>query len=271
MISFLRPYIALLRQQMVSRLQFRFAFFSKIATNIFWGYVRSVIIVVYYTHGAGDSVMSLEQAVSMVWLSQIAMNLLPGLGMDFSVWESIKSGQVGYELLRPIDVYGNWYARAMATKLAPFLMAVVPVSLVAIIIPGGYGLMPPASAAGLLACTATLMTGLVLNCGLIAMSYAMMMDVRVGDKGARFFMTLVQLLSGSMLPLQLWPDWMQGFLYWQPFAGAMDLPLRYYVGAADPATLAQTVMLQLAWAAAAIIIGRAWINANLKKLVIQGG
>lgn len=264
-----KPYIALLRQQMIGNVQFRFAFWNKMATNSFFGYMRAVIVVIFYHHGMGSAGIALREAVGIIWLSQIAMNLL--FATDFSVWDKIRSGDVGYELLRPIDVYAHWYAKAMAVKLAPFLMAMIPISTIGFLVPGDLGLMPPASLLHLLACFIALGGGLLLSSSLVCLTYAMMMDVRVGDQVARLFMMIVQLFAGHVLPLQLWPEWMQKFLYWQPFAGAMDIPLRFYVGSIPLNSLGSVVLMQLSWSAVMILIGRVWINRNLTKLVVQGG
>lgn len=274
--ALMRSYRALFRQQMIAGVQFRAAFWSRLLTNIFWGYVRSVILYAFYVHGAGGAApegaaLSLPQAVGMVWLSQAAGNLLPGWGMDFAVWNGISRGDVAYELARPLDIYAHWYARALAMRVAPFALAIVPVAGVALLVPGGLGLMPPVSPAGLLACLCALTGGLLVSCATICLSYALLMDVRFGPAPANIVLTVSQILSGLYLPLSLWPDWMQGFLTWQPFAGMMDLPLRFYVGAADPALLPQTMAAQLVWAALLIPLGRAWINRNLRKLALQGG
>ena len=267
----LRPYFALFKQHMIAQVQFRFAFWSKIMTNFFWGYVRAVIILTFFVHGTGSADIDLRQAIGIVWLSQIAMNLLPGFGMDFAVWEKIRSGSVSYELLRPIDIYAHWFSSALAVKIAPFLMALAPIAGGALLIPGELGLALPASLPNLLAFFITLCSGTLLSGSLICFGYAMMMDVRVGQRVSMFLMIMIQILSGAYLPLQLWPEWMQGFLFWQPFAGAMDLPLRFYVGSAAISSLPVVLGIQLAWTAVITLTGRAWINRNLTKLVIQGG
>jgi ABC-2 type transport system permease protein len=231
----------------------------------------TVILVTYYTHGAGDARIGLSQAVSMTWLGQIAMNLLPGFGMDFAVYNKVRSGDVGCELLKPLDIYEHWYASAMAVKLTPFLSAVIPVSASALLMPGDLKLIAPVSPMHLTACLISLMSGLILSCALICLSYAMCMDARAGDGIARLFMAIAQVFAGMILPLQLWPDWAQGFLRRQPFAGTLDLPLRFYIGSAHISELGGVLMSQLLWAAGMIALGRVWISRNLRKLVIQGG
>lgn len=267
----MKGYIALIRQKMIAQMQYRLNVFGRAFTNVFWGYTRTAIMMAYYTYGDGSAVIDVRQAVAMIWLYQMSLTMLAGISMDFDVWNGIRDGNVGYELLRPYDLYGSWYASALAVKVAPFLMSLLPIALVAYLTPEPFRLMPPASALHLLCCLASLMTGLALTCATICLSYAMVMDTRVGDAPARFFMMFVQIMAGSLLPLQLWPEAMQGFLEWQPFATMLDIPLRFYVGSAAPGELWLVVVKQFGWAVVFIAIGRFWIGRNLKKLVLQGG
>lgn len=267
----IRPYLSILRKNLTGGLQYRAATWGKLLTNAFWGCARSAIIVAFYKYGSGSSALTMQQAVTMIWLQQITLNLLPGFGMDFTVWSKIVRGDVGYELLRPLDIYAHWYANAAAVRLAPFLLAVLPMSAVALLIPGDIGMSLPVSVPHLLACLLSMAGGLTVSCAAICLSYAMLMDVNVGTGPASIFMSLTQLLAGSVLPLQLWPEKLQAFMKYQPFAGMMDLPLRFYVGSERLSALPGTLLLQLFWAAALIWAGRTWIRRNLSRLTIQGG
>ena len=129
----------------------------------------------------------------------------------------------------------------------------------------------PVSPLHALACLITLLSGLFTSCAMILLSYAMVLDVRVGDAPSRMAVTVAQILSGLYLPLQLWPEAMQTFLYYQPFAGMLDLPVRLYVGAQPLARAGELVLLQAFWTAVFVLAGRAWIGRSFKKLVIQGG
>lgn len=270
--SRVKPYFSILKKNLTGRMQYRAATWSKLVTNAFWGCARSAIIVAFYRYGSGTSALSMQQAVTMVWLQQIAMNLLPGMGgLDQAVWNKIVRGDVGYELLRPMDVYAHWYAGAAAGKLAPFLLAAGPMTLAGLLVPGEIGMDGPASLLHLLACLLTLATGLIISCAVICIGYAMLMNVNAGTGPANILMYATQILAGSVLPLQLWPEPVQELMRYQPFAGMMDVPLRFYVGSEPLEALPGVLLLQIAWAAALIFLGRKWIGRNLNKLTIQGG
>ena len=78
-------------------------------------------------------------------------------------------------------------------------------------------------------------------------------------------------LSGGYLPLQLWPDFMQGFLAIQPFAGTMDLPLRLYIGTILPHQAIAALALQAGWITIFIIVGRILLRRRMRYIIVQGG
>lgn len=268
----LRPYFSILRKNLTGRMQYRAGTWTQLLTNAFWGCARSAIIVAFYRYGSGTSALTMQQAVTMIWVQQIGLNLLPGAGgLDQAVWNKIVRGDVGYELLRPMDVYAHWYMSAAAGKIAPFLLAVIPMTITGLLVPGDIGMGLPVSLPHLLACLLTLTTGLMISCAVILISYAMLMNVGAGTGPANIFMYATQILAGSVLPLQLWPESIQTLMKYQPFSGMLDLPLRFFVGSEPLTALPGVLMMQLFWAAALILTGRLWIGRNLARLTIQGG
>ena len=267
----MKAYFSILRQQMIGQMQYRAGFWAGTLNHIFWGVARAAILVAFYLYGQGEADITMRQAVSMVWLQQVAGSLVPGWNTDIALYTQIRSGDVAYELLRPMDAYAHWYVKSLAGRLGPFLLVLVPVLGVGLLVPEPWGLGAPVSPLHALACLITLLSGLFTSCAMILLSYAMVLDVRVGDAPSRMAVTVAQILSGLYLPLQLWPEAMQTFLYYQPFAGMLDLPVRLYVGAQPLSRAGEIVLLQAVWTAVFVLTGRAWIGRSFKKLVIQGG
>ena len=267
----LKPYAALFRQRLLEGLQYRAGFWGSTITHVVWVIVRVVIVGIFYRHGSGQAGVTLTQAAAMIWLQEMALNLMPGFGVDFTVWNKIAKGDVAYDLVRPLDVYSQWYVSALSDKLARFMLSIVPVTAVALLARGDMGLYLAPSPLSVLAGLFTLATGLMLSCAVICLCYAVQMDVNMGDAPSRVMMILAQILAGSVLPLQLWPDAMQTFLRWQPFAAMMDLPLRFMAGSASLSELPPVLLSQLVWGVLIWRLGRAWIGRNLRRLIAQGG
>ena len=123
----MKAYLSILRQQMIGQLQYRAGFWAGTLNHIFWGVARAAILVAFYLYGQGEADITMRQAVSMVWLQQVAGSLVPGWNTDIALYTQIRSGDVAYELLRPMDAYAHWYVKSLAGRLGPFLLVLVPV------------------------------------------------------------------------------------------------------------------------------------------------
>ena len=78
-------------------------------------------------------------------------------------------------------------------------------------------------------------------------------------------------LSGNLLPLSLFPDWMHTALLLQPFAGLLDIPLRIYFEALSGSAAIMGLGIQIFWIAMLVALGRWWMSRMLATLEVQGG
>jgi ABC-2 type transport system permease protein len=82
---------------------------------------------------------------------------------------------------------------------------------------------------------------------------------------------LLVVLSGSLVPLALYPDWAQRTLFLQPFAGVVDIPFRIYSGNLTGSMAAEGLALQVFWTAALVMLGRWCMERAMRRLEVQGG
>ena len=86
----------------------------------------------------------------------------------------------------------------------------------------------------------------------IALSAAVttLMDIltvaTLSDRGVNALIgPLIIVFSGSLVPLPLFPDWMQRALALQPFAGLIDVPFRIYTGHLSASAAAAGLLRQV--------------------------
>lgn len=270
----LRACRMLFRLRLLQGLQYRLAALSGASIGLFWAILEILVYTVFFTCGdprvAQESGLSLPQAISYAWLTQMFVPLMP-MAIDGDLREKIVSGDVGLELCRPLDLYAHWYARSAAARLGDTCLRGALVLLCALLAPVPYRLGAPASAAGLLLSLASLLCALLLCTAYAMLVTAVRVGLSWGDGPTYMLLLLGNVLSGSYLALQLWPAAWQDFLFLQPFAGYMDLPLRLYVGALPPAQAWRALGLQLFWVAAFVLLGRRVLAGRLRGIVIQGG
>jgi ABC-2 type transport system permease protein len=270
------PYIAVLRARFLLVLQYRAAAAAGFATQAWFGVISIMVLAGFYVHpGSGHTPLSLAQAIGYVWLGQGFLVLLPW-NADPEVSEMVVSGAVAYERLRPLDTYFYWYARAVAWTFARLIPRAVPMFLLAgLILPlfglGAWGLSAPAGlAAGTMFAVSISLT-LLLSAAITLLINTIVVASLTARGANTLVSAVVNLFSGLIVPLPLFPSWMHAFLFLQPFAGLSDIPFRIYVGQITGGVALAGIAVQAFWVAALVIFGRDQLNRAMDRLRVQGG
>jgi ABC-2 type transport system permease protein len=267
-----RPYLAVLSARFALMLQYRTAAWAGVATQFWWGTIRVMILAAFYTGGAKQPI-DLTQAMTYVWLGQAFLAMLPWAA-DSDVAEGVASGNVGYERLRPIDTYFLWYARALAWRVANTSLRAVPVFVLAAIVMPMLGLgawawhLPASVAAGVFFVISIVLTALLSSAMTVLINIVVTQAKTVRVTG--FSMSLVNLFSGLIVPLALFPAWSQPFLLWQPFAGLADIPFRIYFGNLTGRLALEGIAAQVLWIAVLFWLGRIWLARVMSRIDMQG-
>jgi ABC-2 type transport system permease protein len=263
----MKPYAAILSARTRMMLQYRGAALGGIGCQLFWGYIRLMIFDAFYRSTTTAPPLDWAQMVSYIWLGQALFALFPW-NVDREVQAMIRTGTVAYEMLRPVDLYGLWYSRAVAARLAPTLLRAVPQFLIAGLF---FGLRPPASlASGVAWVLAT--TGALLLAAAFTTLFTISLLWTISGEGLwRLIQAVAPLLSGLLIPLPFFPQWAQPLLNALPFRGLIDVPFRVYVGNIPPEQIGAVLAHQAAWIAALVFLGRRLLAHGTHRLVVQGG
>jgi ABC-2 type transport system permease protein len=267
--------LAIFRIKVAEGLQYRVAFFANSSIGFFWGLIEVTVYRVFFIHAGSPAILNttaftLPQMVSYIWMMQILLALTPH-NVEADILGKIDSGDIGLELCRPLDLYLHWFAKTAAGRIAPLLFRGIPILLISVLLPSGWRLGPPDSLAGLLLMIVSCVLSLFLCASYTMLVTAVRMNVTWGDGPMQMILLIGMVFSGAYLPLQLWPDVMQKALLYQPFAGYLDIPLRFYVGTMTGADAAFAFGLQGFWTLVFIVAGKALMSARLKRTIVQGG
>ena len=266
----LNAYLSIARMRFAVQLQYRAAALAAFFTNFFFGFVRVMVYLAFYAYSAAAQPLTLGQAVTYTWLTQVIFRMQPWQA-DLEIMTTIRTGNVAYELCRPLDVYFTWYARLVSQKFVPFLLTGVPMICIVLLLPGDFRMaLPVSTAAGLSWVGATLLA-LLLGCAIANLITLSTLWTLAGDGMGRIFPAIIMLFSGSLVPLAYFPDWSQTLLKFLPFAGLMDIPFRCYLGTLPAVDFWEFGLLQLGWTAAFIWLGIWLLKTAMKRVVVQGG
>ncbi|MCA1596185.1 MAG: ABC-2 family transporter protein [Chloroflexi bacterium] len=263
----MKAYLAIVSARFRMLLQYRAAAAAGFATRLFWGLIRMMIFEAFYRSSTAAQPMTYPQVVTYVWLGQ-AMLAMTLWSVDSDLQAMIRSGTVAYELVRPLDLYWLWFCRSVASRSAPTLLQAIPVFIVAGLF---FGLKPPPSWASAGAWILSLAASLLLASALAVLVTITLLWTVAGDGIARMAPVLVYTLSGMLIPLPLFPRWLQPVLNFLPFRGLVDIPFRVYMGSIAPEHAVILLLHQLGWTAAIIGLGRLLVTRGLGRLVVQGG
>jgi ABC-2 type transport system permease protein len=256
-------------------LQYRAAALAGIATQFWFGAIMVMALSAFYASGHGSPSISLTEAITYTWLGQAFLGLLPW-NVDPEITSMMRSGNVAYERLRPIDTYLYWLVRAMAWRTAATLLRSVPLLVVtslAFQLCGleEWSLQPPPGFAALLLFVVS-MTAVVILSSAITTLLNISVIWTVSGQGINVITnSLVIILSGMVIPLPLFPDWAQAILLVQPLAGLVDIPYRIYVANLSGAAALAGIALQVFWALVVAGLGRVLMTQAMRRIQVQGG
>ena len=272
----LAPYRGVLRARWRETLQYRAAALAGFGTQLYWGLLRLMILAAFYQSGPADATdFSFAHVVPYVWLGQALLSLFP-FRLDGELADSVRTGSVATELLRPIDLYSYWFWRMAAWRLAQaaprcLLMLVVAVAVLPLVGLDEWALTAPASVAAaglyLVATALALLLGVAITAVLLSLMFW-----TVSSEGAYYILPAIVWFGGGLvIPLPLLPDGLATVLGYLPFAGLMDIPFRIYVGHLAGTEAVLRLGLQLGWLAVLVLLGRLLLARGVRRVVILGG
>ena len=262
-----RPYLAILSSRMQVLLQYRAAAFAGFVTQFFWGLMRVMIFAAFYASSDAKMPMTLKETTIYIWLSQALFLMFPW-NLDSDVARMVRTGNVAYEMVRPIDLYWLWFARAIALRVAPVALRSVPLFIIAGLF---FGLDKPHSSAALIVFLIAILFAILLSSAFTVLLNIFLFWTIAGDGIVRTATWLTFFLSGLIVPLPLFPDWSQKIMMFLPFKSMLDTPFRLYMGNIPVRDAPFLILQQILWILFVIIIGRLLLSKAMKRLVVQGG
>lgn len=263
----MKGYLAIFKGRLAALFQYRAAALAGLGTQIFWGIIKVMILTAFFAQSTSAQPISLSQAITFIWLGQALLQLLPW-NIDKEIELQVKSGNVAYELIRPLDLYWLWFFRSCAMRVLPTLLRSIPLIILAGLF---FDLSRPVSLPAGIAFGCSIVMSTLLSTAITTLVVVSIFWTLSGEGLLRLLPHTVMLLSGMVVPLPLFPNWMQPFLSIQPFRGIIDIPARLYTGVIPSDDAPYYLAFQLLWAVTFLVAGRWLMQKALRQIVIQGG
>lgn len=264
----LTTYYELARSEFKRFSAYPLAIVAGIFTNTIFGFIRGSVLVGAVV-GAGGPIAGYDTklALSYVWIGQALIAPI-GLFVRRDVAERVRTGEVAVDLARPVDFQMSWLARDtgrflfnVPTRGLPTLL--IGIGLVGIAWPQDWTAYP----LGLL----SLLLGTSLN--FLCMYTINLIAFWVVDAGGylNLYGLVLNLLSGFLIPVHIFPGWLLGVALRTPFPSIFQTPVDILSGRTVGAAAVGLIGIQAAWLIGVIVLGRILLAVGSRRLVVQGG
>lgn len=267
----MKAYYAIFKLRLANGMQYRVAALAGIATQLFFGLVFIMVLVAFYRHSGIEMPITLSELTAYIWLQQAFLSFIMLWFRDNELFQLITTGNIAYELCRPTDIYGFWFAKLLAQRLASALLRCMPVIVIAMLLPAPYRLTPPPDPLRLLLFVATLLLGLLILVAISMFIYIMTFVTMSPTGSLLMFSVLGEFLAGLTVPIPLLPGWLRNIIYALPFRWSGDFPFRVYSGHIPVDEALAGIPLQLLWLTVLVVGGAYAMRGALRRVVVQGG
>jgi len=112
----MKKYLSFFRLRFLHGLQYRTAAVSGIVTQFVWGAMEILLFRAFYQADPTSFPMTFQALSTYVWLQQAFLALYMAWFWEMELFDSITTGNVAYELCRPVRLYNMWYVRSLAVR-----------------------------------------------------------------------------------------------------------------------------------------------------------
>ena len=267
----LKAYRALFRIRFVNSLQYRAAAIAGLSTQFAWGFMLILGFSAFYESNPYAFPMTLQETVAYFWMQQAFVALFFIWMYENSIFESIESGHISYELVRPMDLYNRWFTMTISNRLARAALRCFPILIVAFILPEPFRLVLPSEfyRVGLFFLSMVLSMGVVVSFTMLIYISAFF---TINSMGTRIVVGVAgDFLAGGYIPIPFFPDTFRTVVELSPFGAMQNMPLLIFSGHLSGDALIRGLLLQVFWLIGLIFIGRLLMIRALKQVVVQGG
>lgn len=264
-------YISLFRIRFIGGLQYRTAALGGIATQFAWGFLTIFAFHAFYKSNPGVFSMEFSALCSYVWLQQAFLMLFAPWVRENSILSTVMTGQIAYEMARPLDLYNKWYFEAYAGRFSKTALRCAPVLIIAALLGKPFGMGSPQSLQ-----TFMLFIPAFFLASAVVVAYTLILYVltlkTINSSGLFFAASFIaDFLAGAYIPLSFFPPKIKFIAELLPFGSMQNLPLRIYGGDIAGAYAVRGILLQVFWLFALILTGKVLMQKAIKKVVVQGG
>jgi ABC-2 type transport system permease protein len=272
----LAPYFEFSRIGFVNILAFRLRYYAGILTYLINVTVYYFIWSAVFRARAAATGGSAATTISGYDLSQILTYVAVGWIIRSLYWNTIDQemayevieGKIAMDFIKPVSIQWMWICRALGETAFRLIMLTALTSIaVAIIFP----VRMPASLLNFALFLVAVLGSIMLMAAINFMIGTCAIPLKSILALIRAKYWLIELLSGLLIPMALFPASIQKISAWLPFQHIAYTPLQIYLGKINGLAAARALLTQWLWVAVLLWLGHLWWGRATRKITIHGG
>jgi ABC-2 type transport system permease protein len=263
----LKKYVTLAKLSMQSAVAYRGSFIISMLGSIFLIVSTFYLWKAIYSGRTDMSGFSWDEMKTYLFIAFIA-NSLMSFYSEGRIGGRIRSGEVATDLLKPLDFQNARFAEILGISIFEGGITVI---MAGIVLVAYSGVMLPHDVLTWALFIISLLLSIVVKFGVVYLFglCCFWTDSVYGISLARSAVT--NLLSGALVPIVFFPDWLQTLSFYLPFQAIVHVPSTIYLGHAAGMQAVQMIGVQALWGIALWVIGKMFWNAAVRQVTIYGG
>lgn len=211
---------------------------------------------------------SLNEMIIYVLMSFLT-SLMISVDISYDISKEVKDGSIAINLIKPISYEKRMMFQAFGNVMYNFVVIFI-LGFIAINILF-YKYTASLSVINILLYIISTIFGILINFyfsytfGLLSFKITNMWGL------SQIMQSIVQLLSGALIPIVFFPRIVQKLITFLPFSSTIYTPTMIYLGKLTGISLIKALFIQIIWIVILAIIAKLMWNTLVKKLTILGG
>lgn len=263
----MKKYVTLAKLSMQNAVVYRGSFLISLVGSIFFIVSTFYLWKAIYSDRTILLGFSWEDMKSYLFIAFVT-NSFMSYYSESRIGYKIRSGEVAMDILKPLDFQNARFAEIMGSSLFEGGIIVLMAGSVAVIF---SGIKLPADVLTWIWFLLSLFLAMFVKFGIVYLFglCCFWTDSVYGISLARAALT--NLLSGALVPLIFFPEWLQTICRFLPFQATVSMPSSIFLEHATGMERLQIIGVQAFWAAFLWVAGKLLWSRAVRKVTIYGG
>lgn len=263
----MKKYMYILKTQIIKTMTYEFNVYGNIIMQTIIMITSAYFWKALYRKQENVGGVDADSMLTYIIISSL-LSVLLITNVEKRIEQSVIKGTVATDMMRPINIFGGYFAEDIGSIIALFFQNMLPIFII-----GSIFIKVPkmADISALPLFIISVVESFLIN-WLIAALFGMIAFTSINiDALIQVKKHLLRLLSGSIIPVWFFPEKVAKVLEALPFVYIYQLPLSIYIGKGDRAEQLRGMGIQFVWLVILAALFRYVQKRATRKVMVQGG